>query len=95
MYLGHIVEVTSPVELYERPLHPYTKALLSAVPTPDPSVEERRERVILTGEVPSLLNPPPGCVFQPRCAEAIPECSRVVPVLKDMGNGRAVACIRV
>jgi len=95
MYLGHIVEITSPRELYENPLHPYTKALLSAVPVPDPYIEETRERIILQGEVPSPLNPPPGCTFHHRCFMATPDCSKIVPELKDMGNGHEVACIRL
>jgi oligopeptide/dipeptide ABC transporter ATP-binding protein len=95
MYLGHIVEITTPVELYSNPLHPYTKALLSAVPVPDPYIEETRERIILQGEVPSPLNPPPGCTFHQRCFMAIPECSKVVPELKDLGNGHEVSCIRL
>jgi len=95
MYLGHIVEITTPVELYKNPLHPYTKALLSAVPVPDPYIEETRERIILQGEVPSPLNPPPGCTFHQRCFMATPECSKVVPQLRDMGNGHEVSCIRL
>jgi len=95
MYLGHIVEITSSRELYENPLHPYTKALLSAVPIADPFVEEKRERIILKGEVPTPLNPPPGCSFHPRCFMAIPECSQAVPPLRDIGGGHKVACIRV
>jgi peptide/nickel transport system ATP-binding protein len=95
MYLGHIVEITTPTELYSNPLHPYTKALLSAVPVPDPYIEETRERIILQGEVPSPLNPPPGCTFHQRCFMATPECSKVVPQLKDMGNGHEVSCIRL
>jgi oligopeptide/dipeptide ABC transporter ATP-binding protein len=95
MYLGHIVEITTPAELYSNPLHPYTKALLSAVPVPDPYIEETRERIILQGEVPSPLNPPPGCTFHQRCFMATPECSKVVPELKDMGNGHEVSCIRL
>jgi peptide/nickel transport system ATP-binding protein len=95
MYLGHIVEVTTPKELYENPLHPYTKALLSAVPVPDPVLEETRERIILKGEVPSPLNPPSGCTFHQRCYMAIPECSKQVPQLVDKGNGHQVSCIRV
>jgi peptide/nickel transport system ATP-binding protein len=95
MYLGHIVEITTPSELYSNPLHPYTKALLSAVPVPDPYIEETRERIILQGEVPSPLNPPPGCTFHQRCFMATPECSKVVPELKDMGNGHEVSCIRL
>ena len=95
MYLGHIVEITKSKELYENPLHPYTKALLSAVPIADPFVEETRERIILKGEVPSPLNPPPGCSFHPRCFMAIPECSEAIPPLRDVGGGHEVACIRV
>ena len=95
MYLGRIIEITKARELYEHPLHPYTIALLSAVPIADPFVEEKRERIILKGEVPSPLNPPPGCSFHPRCFQAIPECSQVVPQLRDVGGGHEVACIRV
>jgi len=95
MYLGHIVELTNRVELYENPLHPYTKALLSAVPIPDPVVEATRERVILAGDVPSPLNPPSGCVFHPRCPVAIDECSGDVPELREVGTDHMVACIRV
>ena len=95
MYLGRIVEICNSKELYENPLHPYTRALLSAVPIADPFVEETRERIILKGEVPSPLNPPPGCSFHPRCFMSIPECSQAVPPLRDVGNGHEVACIRV
>jgi len=95
MYLGRIVEICKAVELYNNPLHPYTRALLSAVPIADPVVEETRERIILKGEVPSPLNPPPGCSFHPRCFMAIPECSQAVPPLRDIGGGHEVACIRV
>jgi peptide/nickel transport system ATP-binding protein len=95
MYLGHIVEIAHSEELYQNPLHPYTKALLSAVPIPDPFLEEKRERILLKGEVPSPLNPPSGCPFHPRCSEAIPECSEFNPQLKDIGNGHEVACLRV
>jgi peptide/nickel transport system ATP-binding protein len=95
MYLGHIVEVTDSQTLYKNPLHPYTRALLSAVPIADPFVEESRERIILKGEVPSPLNPPPGCSFHTRCFSAIPECSQAVPPLRDVGGGHEVACIRV
>ena len=94
MYLGKIVEVADRRELYENPLHPYTQALLSAVPVPDPAVEAKRERVILRGEVPSALNPPSGCVFHPRCPMAIPECSQGVPQLREVSPNHWVACIR-
>ncbi|MDO9534910.1 MAG: ABC transporter ATP-binding protein [Bacillota bacterium] len=95
MYLGRIVEITDWKSLYENPLHPYTKALLSAVPIPDPFVEEKRERIILRGEVPSLLNRPTGCCFHPRCSEAIEDCSSIVPTLKNVGGGHEVACIKM
>lgn len=95
MYLGRIVEITDSNILYSNPLHPYTKALLSAVPIADPFVEEKRERIILRGEVPSPLNPPPGCSFHPRCFKAIPECSQVIPPLKEVNTGHEVACINI
>jgi oligopeptide/dipeptide ABC transporter ATP-binding protein len=95
MYLGRIMEICKARALYDNPLHPYTRALLSAVPIADPVVEETRERIILKGEVPSPLNPPPGCTFHPRCFMAIPECSQAIPPLRDIGNGHEVACIRV
>jgi len=95
MYLGRIMEIMDRRTLYENPLHPYTKALLSAVPVADPWVEEKRERIILKGEVPSPLNPPPGCNFHPRCQMAIEECSKEVPPLHLVDQGHEVACIRV
>jgi peptide/nickel transport system ATP-binding protein len=95
MYLGHIMEICKSRVLYENPLHPYTRALLSAIPIADPFVEETRERIILKGEVPSPLNPPPGCAFHPRCFMAIGECSQAVPPLRTIGDGHEVACIRV
>ncbi len=95
MYLGHIVEITDSQSLYKNPLHPYTKALLSAVPIADPFVEETRERIVLKGEVPSPLNPPTGCTFHPRCFIATKECSEITPPLRDMGDGHEVACIKI
>jgi peptide/nickel transport system ATP-binding protein len=94
MYLGHIVELTDWKELYDNPLMPYTQALLSAVPIPDPLVEKKRERIILRGDVPSPLNPPLGCPFHPRCWMAIPECSQEIPPLREVGPNHMVACIR-
>jgi oligopeptide transport system ATP-binding protein len=93
MYLGKIVEITDRKSLYDAPLHPYTKALLSAVPIPDPVLEARRERVVLGGEVPSPLNPPPGCVFHPRCPIAIERCRQEVPELREIRAGHRAACI--
>jgi oligopeptide/dipeptide ABC transporter ATP-binding protein len=95
MYLGRIVEITDRKSLHENPLHPYTKALLSAVPVADPFLEEMRERNILKGEVPSPMNPPPGCTFHPRCPQAISKCSEVIPPLSDLGEGHEVACLNV
>ena len=95
MYLGKIVEITDRASLYEDPQHPYTKALLSAVPIPDPAVEAHRARTVLGGEVPSPLNPPSGCVFHPRCPIAIDECRRVVPELREIRREHRAACIRV
>ncbi len=95
MYLGHVIEITGSEELYDNPLHPYSQALLSAVPIADPDEEEKRERIILKGEVPSPLHPPSGCCFHPRCFKAIPECEHEVPRLRDAGGRHEVACIRV
>jgi peptide/nickel transport system ATP-binding protein len=95
MYLGHIVEVTNWKELYENPLHPYTKALLSAAPIPDPFVERKRERIVLKGEVPSLMNVPKGCAFHPRCWLATEECRQAVPPLHQVAPDHQVACIKV
>jgi oligopeptide transport system ATP-binding protein len=95
MYLGHIVEVANREELYENPLHPYTKAMLSAVPIPDPTVEATRERIILTGDVPSSMNPPSGCVFHTRCPIAVTDCKLEMPQLREITKGHWVACARV
>lgn len=90
MYLGKIVEIGPKEEVYRHVLHPYTEALLSAVPIPDPSL--RRQRIILEGDVPSPIHPPAGCRFHPRCWLRIPICSKVEPPLNDVGGGRRVAC---
>ncbi len=92
MYLGKIVELTDRKSLYSNPLHPYTKALLSAVPIPDPVIEEKRERIILVGDVPSPVNPPKGCRFHTRCPLAIDICKRVDPEFRDVGTSHFVAC---
>jgi oligopeptide/dipeptide ABC transporter ATP-binding protein len=95
MYLGKIVELADCDELYDHPYHPYTQALLSAVPVPDPVVEQTRQRIILTGEVPSPVHPPSGCVFHPRCALAVASCQQEVPVLREITAGHWAACSEV
>ena len=95
MYLGKIVELADRKTLYDDPLHPYTRALLSAVPIPDPELEARREHLVLRGEVPSPLDPPEGCVFHPRCPLAEDRCRRVVPELREVKPGHWAACLLV
>jgi peptide/nickel transport system ATP-binding protein/oligopeptide transport system ATP-binding protein len=93
MYLGKMMELAQRDEIYKSPLHPYTQALLSAVPIPDPAVEAKRAVIVLKGEVPSPINPPSGCVFHPRCPKAFEACPNVVPLLEDAGSGHLVACL--
>ncbi len=95
MYLGRMVELANADDIYERPLHPYTKALISAVPVPDPNVARANKRISLTGEIPSPLNAPSGCPFHTRCPYATPQCSESMPVFKEVEKGRFVACHRV
>ena len=95
MYLGKIMEIAERYELYEDPLHPYTRALLSAVPVPNPRVEAQRERIVLQGTIPSPMNAPSGCVFHTRCPMAIDDCKVVTPTLKEYAPGHLAACIRI
>jgi len=93
MYLGKMAELADREQIFENPLHPYTQALMSAIPIPDPKKAGSRDRIILEGDVPSPINPPGGCRFHPRCQYAIKGlCEKEVPIFKDYGNGHFVAC---
>lgn len=92
MYLGQLVELTDSTELYKNPMHPYTQALLSAIPIPDPDIEDRRERIILKGELPSPIDPPSGCVFRTRCPVAMEICAHDKPVWQEVESNHFVAC---
>ena len=95
MYLGKIVELGGAVDVIERPQHPYTRALISAIPTPDPARERSRQRIVLPGDPPSPLNPPAGCAFHPRCPYAADICRQSVPILEKQPDGRHAACVRL
>ncbi len=95
MYLGKIVELGPAADVIERPLHPYTRALVSAIPVPDPDVERARQRIMLPGDPPSPINPPPGCAFHPRCPYVRDRCKAAVPPLTPANATREVACVRL
>jgi oligopeptide/dipeptide ABC transporter ATP-binding protein len=96
MYLGRIVEIGPAVQVFERPLHPYTKALVSAVPIPDPELEARRQRILLPGDPPSPIKIPVGCPFHPRCPYMLEKCKEVVPPLEPLDTPeQKAACIRL
>ncbi len=95
MYLGKIVELAECDELYDNPIHPYTRALLAAVPIPDPTIEAKRAHEVVKGEVPSPINPPSGCVFHPRCSLAVDGCSKEIPEFREIKPGHWVACMEV
>jgi oligopeptide transport system ATP-binding protein len=95
MYLGKLVELADGDELFDNPKHPYTQALLNAVPIPDPKVEGERDHKVITGEVPSPMNPPSGCVFHPRCPLAVDSCRTSVPEFREVASGHRVACTEI
>lgn len=95
MYLGNMVELAATDELFDSPLHPYTQALLEAVPIPDPTIEKARAHQIIKGEIPSPMNPPSGCVFHPRCSKMVPECKQHIPEFREVKPGHWVACSQV
>ena len=92
MYLGKIMELTDSDTLYDHPLHPYTQALISAAPIPNPTVDRARERILLKGEIPSPIDPPMGCNFCTRCPRAVDRCFKEEPEFRDMGGGHMAAC---
>jgi peptide/nickel transport system ATP-binding protein len=94
MYVGKTVELADTDTLFQRPLHPYTEALLSAVPVPDPTQRNRRKRILLTGEVADPASPPPGCSFHPRCQYAVKRCAEEIPVWRELEKGHQVSCHR-
>jgi len=95
MYLGRIVELGPAEDVIDRPRHPYTRALVSAIPVPDPVIERARQRIVLPGEPPSPINPPRGCAFHPRCPYAVDRCRLAVPPLVPAGPSREAACVRL
>jgi oligopeptide transport system ATP-binding protein len=95
MYLGKIVELGGATDVIDRPRHPYTRALVSAIPAPNPDAGGARQRIVLPGDPPSPINPPAGCAFHPRCPFAQERCSLAVPPLERLADGREAACIRI